>query len=59
MVFPSDTLVPKVRPTILSVRVVVEAIWAIAPANDLGWGFGLLIWEGMSWVIAARSISSF
>ena len=54
-----DTLVPKVHPTILLVRVVVEAIWAIALANDLGWGFGLLIWEGMSWAIAARSISSF
>ena len=35
VVFPLwDTPVPKVWATMLSVRVVVEAICAIAPAND-------------------------
>ena len=35
VVFPlGDTPVPKVRATRLSVRVVVDAICAIAPAND-------------------------
>ena len=57
--FPwEDTPVPKVRATRLSVRVVVDAICAIAPANDRGWVGGLLMWEGMSWVIAAMVFSS-
>ena len=43
----------------LSVRVVVDAICAIAPASDQGWMGGLLMWEGMSWAIAAILISSF
>ena len=59
VVFPwEDTPVPKVRATRLSVRVVVDAICAIAPASDQGWVGGLLIWEGMSWAIAAMVFSS-
>ena len=59
VVFPRvDTPVPKVRATRLLVRVVVDAICAIAPASDRGWAGGLLIWEGMSWVIAAMVFSS-
>ena len=59
VVFPwEDTPVPKVRATRLSVRVVVDAICAIAPASDRGWVGGLLMWEGMSWVIAAMVFSS-
>ena len=59
VVFPQgDTPVPKVRATMLSVRVVVDAICAIAPASDQGWMGGLLIWEGMSWAIAAMAFSS-
>ena len=59
VVFPLwDTPVPKVLATRLSVRVVVDAICAIAPANDRGWMGGLLIKEGMSWAIAAILFSS-
>ena len=59
VVFPLwDTPLPKVRATKLSVRVVVDAICAIAPANDQGWMGGLLIWDGMSWVIVAMAVSS-
>ena len=59
VVFPrEDTPVPKVRATMLSVRVVVDAICAIAPASDRGCVGGLLIWEGMSWAIAAMAFSS-
>ena len=59
MVFPrADTPVPSVLATMLSVRVVVDVICAIAPANDLGWMGGLLMWEGMSWAIAAILFSS-
>ena len=54
-----DTPVPRVRATILSVTVVVDAICAIAPASDRGWMGGLLIWAGISWAMVARSISSF
>ena len=44
VVFPQeDTPVPRVRATMLSVRVVVDAICAIAPASDRGWVGGLLI----------------
>ena len=53
-----DTPVPKVLATKLSVRVVVDAICAIAPANDRGWTGGLLIREGISWAIAAILFSS-
>ena len=60
VVFPLvDTPVPRVQATRLLVRVVVDAICAIAPANDLGWMGGLLMWEGMSWASVAISISSF
>ena len=49
VVFPLwDTPVPKVRATRLLVRVVVDAICAIAPASDRGWRGGLLIWDGIS-----------
>ena len=49
MVFPLwDTPVPRVQATILLVRVVVDAICAIAPANDQGWMGGLLMWDGIS-----------
>ena len=59
MVFPpEDTPVPRVRATRLSVRVVVDAICAIAPASDQGCGGGLVMWEGMSWAIAAMAFSS-
>ena len=59
VVFPLwDTPVPKVRATKLSVRVVVDAICAIAPANDQGWMGGLLMWDRISWVIVARVFSS-
>ena len=59
VVFPLwDTPVPKVQATRLLVRVVVDAICAIAPANDRGWMGGLLIWDGISWVIAAMVLSS-
>ena len=59
VVFPLwDTPVPKVRATKLSVRVVVDAICAIEPANDRGWMGGLLMWDGISWAIAARVFSS-
>ena len=59
VVFPLwDTPVPRVLATILSVRVVVDAICAIAPASDQGWMGGLLMWDGMSWVIAAMATSS-
>ena len=59
VVFPHwDTPVPNVLATRLSVRVVVDAICAIAPANDRGWMGGLLMWEGMSWAIAAILFSS-
>ena len=59
VVFPwVDTPVPKVLATRLSVRVVVDAICAIAPASDRGWTGGLLIWEGMSWAIVAMVFSS-
>ena len=59
VVFPrGDTPVPKVRATRLSVRVVVDAICAIAPASDRGWTGGLLMWEGISWAIAAILFSS-
>ena len=58
-VFPLwDTPVPKVLATRLSVRVVVDVICAIAPASDRGWMGGLLMWEGMSWAIAAILFSS-
>ena len=58
-VFPLwDTPVPKVQATMLSVNVVVDAICAIAPASDQGWMGGLVIWEGMSWAIAAMAFSS-
>ena len=58
-VFPLwDTPVPKVLATRLLVRVVVDAICAIAPASDRGWMGGLLMWEGMSWAIAAILFSS-
>ena len=53
-----DTPVPNVLATMLSVRVVVDAICAIAPASDRGWMGGLLIMEGMSWAIAAILFSS-
>ena len=44
VVFPLvDTPVPRVLATMLSVRVVVDAICAIAPASDQGWMDGLLI----------------
>ena len=44
VVFPQgDTPVPKVRATRLSVRVVVDAICAIAPASDRGRIGGLLM----------------
>ena len=60
VVFPlEDTPVPRVQATMLSVRVVVDAICAIALANDQGWMGGLLMWEGMSWASVAISISSF
>ena len=60
VVFPlEDTPVPRVQATRLSVRVVVDVICAIAPANNQGWRGGLLIWEGMSWASVAMSISSF
>ena len=60
VVFPlEDTPVPKVQATRLSVRVVVDAICAIAPANDQGWMGGLLMWEGISWASVAMLISSF
>ena len=59
VVFPLwDTPVPKVLATKLSVRVVVDAICAIAPANERGWMGGLLMWEGISWAIAAILFSS-
>ena len=59
VVFPLwDTPVPKVQATRLLVRVVVDAICAIAPANDRGWMGGLLIWDGISWAIAAMALSS-
>ena len=59
VVFPwGDTPVPKVWATMLSVRVVVDAICAIAPASDRGWAGGLLIWDGISWAIAAMVFSS-
>ena len=59
VVFPRvDTPVPKVLATRLLVRVVVDAICAIAPASDRGWMGGLLIWEGMSWAIVAMVFSS-
>ena len=59
VVFPrGDTPVPKVQATMLSVRVVVDAICAIAPASDRGWVGGLLMWDGMSWAIAAMVFSS-
>ena len=58
-VFPLwDTPVPKVLATRLSVRVVVDAICAIAPASDRGWMGGLLMKEGMSWATAAIRFSS-
>ena len=57
--FPWDTPVPRVLATRLLVRVVVDAICAIAPASDQGWMGSLLMWAGISWVIAARSSSSF
>ena len=53
-----DTPVPKVLATRLSVRVVVDAICAIAPTSEQGWMGGLLMWEGMSWAIAAILFSS-
>ena len=53
-----DTPVPNVLATMLSVRVVVDVICAIAPANDRGWMGVLLMWEGMSWAIAAMLFSS-
>ena len=60
VVFPHwDTPVPRVRATILSVRVVVDVICAIVPASDWGWRGSLLMWAGISWVMVARSISSF
>ena len=60
VVFPLwDTPVPKVWATRLSVRVVVDAVCAIAPANDQGWMGGLLMCDGMSWASVAMSISSF
>ena len=43
----------------LAVRVVVDAICAIAPASDLGWMGGLLICDRMSWVSMVISASSF
>ena len=59
VVFPLvDTPVPKVLATMLLVRVVVDAICAIARANDRGWMGGLLMWEGISWAIAAMVFSS-
>ena len=59
VVFPLwDTPVPKVRATMLLVRVVVEAICAIAPASDRGWMGGLLMCEGISWAIVAILASS-
>ena len=59
VVFPLwDTPVPRVQATKLSVRVVVDAICAIALANDQGWMGGLLMWDGMSWVIAVMALSS-
>ena len=43
VVFPLwDTPVPKVQATRLLVRVVVDAICAIAPANDRGWMGGFV-----------------
>ena len=49
VVFPPwDTPVLKVLATKLLVRVVVDTICAIAPASDLGWMGGLLMWVGMS-----------
>ena len=58
-VFPLwDTPVPKVWATMLLVSVVVDAICAIAPASDRGWTGGLVLWEGMSWAIAAMAFSS-
>ena len=49
VVFPLwDTPVPRVWATMLSVRVVVDAICAIVPASDRGWRGGLLMWDGMS-----------
>ena len=54
-----DIPAPKVRATRLLVRVVVAAICAIAPANNLGCGFSLLMWAGMSWARRAMSVSSF
>ena len=60
VVFPLwDTPVPRVQATILSVRVVVDAICAIAPASDQGWMGGLLMWEGIREVSVAMLISSF
>ena len=60
VVFPlEDTPVPRVQATRLSVRVVVDAICAIALANDRGWMGELLMGEGISWVSVATSISSF
>ena len=59
VVFPwVDTPVPKVLATMLLVRVVVDAICAIAPASDQGWMGGLLMWDGISWAIAAMVFSS-
>ena len=59
VVFPLwDTPVPKVQATRLLVRVVVDAICAIAPANDRGWMGGLLIWDGISWAITVMALSS-
>ena len=59
VVFPLwDTPVPKVLAIKLSVRVVIDAICAIAPANDRGWMGGLLMCDRMSWASLAISISS-
>ena len=59
MVFPLwDTPVPKVLATMLSVRVVVDVICAIAPASDRGWMGGLLMCDGISWVSMAMLASS-
>ena len=59
VVFPLvGTPVPKVLATMLSVRVVVDAICAIAPASDRGWRGGLEMCAGISWAIAAMAFSS-
>ena len=56
---PLDTPICRVLATRLSeVRVVVVAICAIAPAREWGWTGGLLIWEGISWAMAASLSSS-